>query len=188
MRLAVVEGEHVRPPRHGPRALDTERLGRRSQIHHLGDRGGGSRGQSRAVVDVERSASLGSGVGLVDHPDLVARDPVTVSFRSPGARGPRWRDQQQQQEREPAPRREPAQDEDRGQDRSQDRGDRLQARFRSAGRMGSERSRLPVAAKIAFAIAGASGGTPGSPTPPICAPLSMMCTSTSGISFMRTTG
>src|SRR5712691_9476236 len=33
-------------------------------------------------------------------------------------------------------------------------------------RMGNLRIRLPVAAKIAFAIAGAAQGTPGSPTPP----------------------
>ena len=31
--------------------------------------------------------------------------------------------------------------------------------------IGSRRIRFPVAAKIAFAIAGATGGTPGSPTP-----------------------
>ena len=33
---------------------------------------------------------------------------------------------------------------------------------------GRERMRLPLAAKIAFMSAGATGGTPGSPTPPIC--------------------
>jgi hypothetical protein len=31
---------------------------------------------------------------------------------------------------------------------------------------GNERMRLPLAAKIAFMSAGATGGTPGSPTPP----------------------
>jgi hypothetical protein len=33
---------------------------------------------------------------------------------------------------------------------------------------GRERMRLPLAAKIAFMTAGATGGTPGSPTPPMC--------------------
>src|SRR5258708_31170339 len=33
-------------------------------------------------------------------------------------------------------------------------------------RIGNRRMRLPVAAKIAFAIAGAAQGTPGSPMPP----------------------
>jgi hypothetical protein len=32
--------------------------------------------------------------------------------------------------------------------------------------MGKDRIRLPVAAKIALQTAGATGGTPGSPTPP----------------------
>ena len=50
------------------------------------------------------------------------------------------------------------------------------------------RSRLPVAAKTAFATAGAIGGVPGSPTPPVFSRLSTMCTSTFGISFMRSTG
>jgi hypothetical protein len=45
-------------------------------------------------------------------------------------------------------------------------------RYDSLGRAasavtGSERIRLPVAAKIALQSAGAMGGTPGSPTPPI---------------------
>jgi hypothetical protein len=41
----------------------------------------------------------------------------------------------------------------------------------------------PVAEKIAFANAGASGGSPGSPAPLITSPPSaMMCTSTGGIS------
>jgi len=49
-------------------------------------------------------------------------------------------------------------------------------------RNGSRRRRLPVAAKTAFATAGAITGTPGSPTPPGAASLSMICTTTSGIS------
>ena len=49
-------------------------------------------------------------------------------------------------------------------------------------RNGSRRRRLPVAEKTAFATAGAITGTPGSPTPPGAASLSMMCTMTSGIS------
>ncbi len=40
-----------------------------------------------------------------------------------------------------------------------------QAPFRLSKLKGNERSRLPVAAKIAFDTAGATGGTPGSPTP-----------------------
>jgi hypothetical protein len=39
----------------------------------------------------------------------------------------------------------------------------LPALFKSSNTNGSERSRLPVAAKIAFETAGAMGGTPGSP-------------------------
>jgi hypothetical protein len=39
----------------------------------------------------------------------------------------------------------------------------LPALFKSSNSNGSERSRLPVAAKIAFETAGAMGGTPGSP-------------------------
>ncbi len=41
----------------------------------------------------------------------------------------------------------------------------LAALLKSSNSKGSERSRLPVAAKIAFEIAGAIAGTPGSPTP-----------------------
>ncbi len=48
--------------------------------------------------------------------------------------------------------------------------------------------RLPVAAKIASATAGAIGGTPGSPTPPGASLLCTMCTSTFGISFMANSG
>jgi hypothetical protein len=36
--------------------------------------------------------------------------------------------------------------------------------------IGSERTRVPVASKIAFASAGATGGVPGSPMPPHLAP------------------
>ena len=44
--------------------------------------------------------------------------------------------------------------------------------------IGSERTRFPVAAKIALHTAGAIGGVPGSPTPPRCSmPESTMCTS-----------
>jgi hypothetical protein len=40
--------------------------------------------------------------------------------------------------------------------------------------IGSFLRRLPVAAKIAFATAGATGGVPGSPTPPILSVLGTM--------------
>ena len=50
---------------------------------------------------------------------------------------------------------------------------------------GSLRMRLPVAANIAFATAGAIGGVPGSPIPPGASVLGTICTSTFGISFMR---
>ena len=48
--------------------------------------------------------------------------------------------------------------------------------------------RLPVAANTALATAGAIGGTPVSPMPPIFAVLGMMCVSTTGISFIRSIG
>jgi hypothetical protein len=54
--------------------------------------------------------------------------------------------------------------------------------FRS---IGSERTRLPVAAKTAFDIAGASVGTPGSPMPVGSASDATICTSTRGISLNR---
>ena len=57
-----------------------------------------------------------------------------------------------------------------------------------ASRSGSRRRRLPVAAKTAFATAGAIGGTPGSPTPLGRSVLETMCTSTLGASCMRTGG
>ena len=50
---------------------------------------------------------------------------------------------------------------------------------------GRARNRLPVAAKIAFATAGATGGTPGSPIPLGGAIEGTMCTSTCGMSEMR---
>ena len=50
---------------------------------------------------------------------------------------------------------------------------------------GSERMRLPVAAKIALHKAGASGGTGGSPMPPQKPPLGTSTVSTSGMSAMR---
>src|SRR5216684_5246797 len=56
---------------------------------------------------------------------------------------------------------------------------------RSSARMGSRRIGLPVAAKIALQTAGAIGGVPGSPAPPGGSLLGTMCTSTWGISFIR---
>ena len=54
---------------------------------------------------------------------------------------------------------------------------------------GSTRGRLPVRAKMALATAGAMGGVPGSPTPVgLSAADGTMCTSTAGISDMRSTG
>ena len=54
---------------------------------------------------------------------------------------------------------------------------------------GSSRRRSPVAAKIALATAGATGGTPGSPTPAGGASLSTRWTwMLRGTSFMRTSG
>src|SRR6266571_6487054 len=48
--------------------------------------------------------------------------------------------------------------------------------------------RLPQAANTALAIAGATGGMPGSPIPPIFSVLSIICTSISaGDSFNRST-
>src|SRR3954470_18199477 len=52
---------------------------------------------------------------------------------------------------------------------------------------GSSRMRVPVSANIAFAIAGATGGTPGSPTPPGAAVLSTRSRVVRrGASLMRT--
>src|SRR5580698_192693 len=62
------------------------------------------------------------------------------------------------------------------------------AERKSSGLIGSRRTRLPVAAKIAFATAGATGGTPGSPTPVGCSVLGTMNTSIVGDSNMRTIG
>ena len=53
---------------------------------------------------------------------------------------------------------------------------RRQLALSSAGSTGSARMRLPFAAKIALQIAGAIGGTPGSPTPPGGALLAAMGT------------
>ena len=50
---------------------------------------------------------------------------------------------------------------------------------------GMRRSRFPVAANRAFATAGATGGTPGSPTPPGFSVLGTMKTSTAGIASRR---
>ena len=52
---------------------------------------------------------------------------------------------------------------------------------------GSSRRRWPVSANTALATAGAIGGTPGSPTPPGFSVLGTMWTSTTGISFRRST-
>ena len=52
---------------------------------------------------------------------------------------------------------------------------------------GSERMRLPVAAKIALSTAGAATAIVGSPTPPQKSPVGMMTTSTFGISSIRIT-
>jgi hypothetical protein len=52
---------------------------------------------------------------------------------------------------------------------------------------GRFRRRFPVAAKTAFATAGAIGGVPGSPAPPAFSLLETMCTSTFGISSSRST-
>jgi hypothetical protein len=58
---------------------------------------------------------------------------------------------------------------------------------KSSERIGSLRSRLPVAAKIALATAGIMVGVLASPIPPGAAWLGTMCTSTTGISSMRST-
>ncbi len=56
---------------------------------------------------------------------------------------------------------------------------------RSSERIGKRRTLFPVAAKIAFVSAGATGGTPGSPTPVGFSLLGTICTSISGVSLMR---
>ena len=63
-----------------------------------------------------------------------------------------------------------------------------QAVRKSSGRMGRRWIRLPVAAKIALATAGAIAGVDASPTPPGSSVLGMTCTSTWGISFIRNIG
>jgi hypothetical protein len=62
------------------------------------------------------------------------------------------------------------------------------AERKSSALIGSRRTRFPVAAKIALAIAGATGGTPGSPTPVGCSVLGTIYTSIAGDSNMRTMG
>jgi hypothetical protein len=59
--------------------------------------------------------------------------------------------------------------------------------FKPAGSIGSFRSRLPVAAKIAFAIAGMIADVPGSPMPPGASLFLTICTSIAGASLIRTT-
>ncbi|PAV93115.1 hypothetical protein WR25_13609 [Diploscapter pachys] len=53
------------------------------------------------------------------------------------------------------------------------------------GCSGSVRSRLPVAEKTALAIAGATAGTPSSPTPPGASPDAISSTTMSGLSTSR---
>ncbi|MCY1291118.1 hypothetical protein D9M70_402940 [compost metagenome] len=55
----------------------------------------------------------------------------------------------------------------------------------SCGSIGSERSRLPVAAKMAFTTAGAMITVDTSPRPPGDSPLLIMCVSMGGTSLMR---
>src|SRR5439155_22600906 len=62
-----------------------------------------------------------------------------------------------------------------------------QVDFRSWFINGSERMRLPVAAKIALSTAGAATAIVGSPTPPQKSPVGMMTTSTFGIPSIRIT-
>src|SRR6516162_4926625 len=62
---------------------------------------------------------------------------------------------------------------------------RPHARFRSWPFSGSERTRLPVAAKIALHSAGARGGTAGSPPPPQNPPLATTAVSTTGMPARR---
>jgi hypothetical protein len=59
------------------------------------------------------------------------------------------------------------------------------AAFKAAGATGSFRRRLPVAAKIALATAGAIAAVPGSPIPPGACVLETRCTSMTGASLMR---
>ena len=60
-----------------------------------------------------------------------------------------------------------------------------QTAFSSCFAIGSERIRFFVSAYSALATAGPIGGTPGSPTPVGSAEDGTICTSTLGISFMR---
>jgi hypothetical protein len=54
------------------------------------------------------------------------------------------------------------------------------AAFTASAVIGSERTRAPQALKIAFASAGATTVTAGSPTPVACSPLAMTLMATSG--------
>ncbi len=62
-----------------------------------------------------------------------------------------------------------------------------QAVTRRCAPIGKVRSRVPVAAKIALQIAGATNATAGSPMPPGVSSLSSRCTSSSGSSLLRST-
>src|ERR1700722_2747322 len=62
------------------------------------------------------------------------------------------------------------------------------AERKSSALIGNRRMGFPVRAKIALATAGATGGTPGSPTPVGFSVLSTMYTSISGASNMRNIG
>jgi hypothetical protein len=73
-------------------------------------------------------------------------------------------------------------------ERRQPRPPRPHARRRSVCRSGSDRTRLPVAAKIALSTAGAATAMVGSPTPPQKPPEGMTMVSTFGISAMRIIG
>ena len=63
-----------------------------------------------------------------------------------------------------------------------------QARAPSALANGISRNRWPVRAKIAFASAGAIGGTPGSPAPACFSRLATISTCVRGVSKIRTSG
>jgi hypothetical protein len=62
------------------------------------------------------------------------------------------------------------------------------AAARTQGRSGSSRSRRPVSTNNAFASAGATGGVPGSPTPPGARSLGTMWTSIAGVSASVVSG
>src|SRR5262245_58082694 len=56
--------------------------------------------------------------------------------------------------------------------------------FRALAVTGSLRTRVPVAAKMAFVTAGTTAEVPASPIPPGDSPLCTMCTSTAGASLI----